>query len=103
MLSPAKALAAAILLRLKNQWGSNGSNLNEHGRDFQRACEIFDGRLRPDIDSPRRGERRTSSISISDGTLIAVTWTSRAEDSVRVISARRARRAKERQYRQVHG
>jgi uncharacterized DUF497 family protein len=83
--------------------GKRRSNIVKHGMDFQRACEIFDGRPRLDIGSPRRGEHRTLTIAVLNVTLIAVTWTLRGEDSVRVISVRRARRAEERQYRQVHG
>lgn len=79
------------------------SNIGKHGVDFQRAREIFDGRPRVDIESPRGDEHRILSVSILDEAMVAVTWTRRSEDVVRLISVRRARRGEGRQYRQVYG
>ncbi len=71
------------------------SNLEKHGFDFQRAIRIFDGRPRLDIPSRRGDEERVLSV--------AVAWTQRDLDAVRIISVRRARRAEEKQHRQLHG
>ena len=49
------------------------SNINKHGMDFRRACEVFDGRPRLEIESPRRDEHRTLTTALSNETLITVT------------------------------
>jgi uncharacterized protein len=79
------------------------SNIVKHGIDFLFASQMFDGRVRLDFDSARSREQRTLSIAELDGKLIAVAWTWRDDDVVRIISARRARREEERAYRQPFG
>lgn len=79
------------------------SNIAKHGIDFLFASQMFDGRVRLDFDSPRSREQGTLSIAELDGKLIAVAWTWRDDDVVRIISARRARREEERAYRQLFG
>jgi uncharacterized DUF497 family protein len=79
------------------------SNITKHGIDFQRALQMFDGRPRLDIGSPRRGEERSLSVAILDGRLVTIVWVWRNDDMIRIISVRRARRAEEGQYRQIHG
>jgi uncharacterized DUF497 family protein len=79
------------------------SNIDKHGLDFRRALEIFDGRPRLDMPSPRGDEVRILSVAIFNDRFAAVTWIWRGDDKIRIISVRRARRAEERQYRQLHG
>jgi uncharacterized DUF497 family protein len=79
------------------------SNLDKHGLDFRRVLEIFDGRPRLDVPSPRGDEERTLSVAIFNDRFAAVTWTWRGDDTIRIISVRRARRAEERQYSHLHG
>jgi uncharacterized protein len=79
------------------------SNLGKHGIDFVDAIDIFDGRLRFDFASPRRGEHRMVSIGELDGVGVAVAWTRRGPDTVRIISVRRARREEKKPYREIHG
>jgi len=78
------------------------SNIDKHGLDFRDALRIFDGRPRLDVGSSRGEEERTLSVAIFDERFAAVTWTWRGNDTIRIISVRRARRAEERQYRQLH-
>jgi len=78
------------------------SNIAKHGIDFLLASQMFDGRVRLDFESPRDDEHRILSITELDGKVIAVAWTWRDEDVVRIISARRARREEERAYRQLY-
>ena len=78
-------------------------NLAKHRIDFVDASAVFDGRMRLDTGSPRRGEECFATTAWLEGQLITVIWTSRGEDRVRIISARRARDGEERQYRQLHG
>jgi uncharacterized protein (DUF4415 family)/uncharacterized DUF497 family protein len=61
------------------------SNIAKHGIDFLLVSQMFDGRMRLDFESPRGKEQRTLSIAELDGKLIAVVWTWRGDDVVRVI------------------
>jgi uncharacterized protein len=79
------------------------SNIEKHGIDFVVARHIFDGRPRRDFASPRGGEYRVLSVGVLNGTAVAVAWTRRGVDTIRIISARRARREEEEKYREVHG
>lgn len=56
---------------------------------------MFDGRPRLDIEPSRSDEERTLSVAIVDERFTAVTWTWPGDDTVRIISVRRARRAEE--------
>jgi uncharacterized DUF497 family protein len=78
------------------------SNIAKHGIDFLLASELFDGRLRLDLDSPRGNEQRILSIGQLQDKLIAIARTLRGKDVVRIISARRARHEEERAYRQLY-
>jgi uncharacterized DUF497 family protein len=75
-------------------------NLEKHGIDFLRACQVFDGRPRLDIASPRKGEQRFQTTAQFGSRFVTVVWTERA-GVVRIISARRARDGEERAHRQV--
>jgi uncharacterized protein len=79
------------------------SNIDKHRIDFLRATLIFDGRPHLELDSPRRSEKRFLRIAQLEGRLIAVAWTRRGKDVVRIISARRASDEEKRAYRQLHG
>jgi uncharacterized protein len=75
----------------------NRSNLAKHGIDFDDAVEIFYGSvvLRR---SDRNNEERWLAIGLLENRLITVVFTRRA-DVIRTISARRARKNEEREYR----
>jgi uncharacterized DUF497 family protein len=77
------------------------ANTEKHGFDFIWARQLFDGRPRFDLSSPRDNEPRILSIGEIDRVMVAAVWTSRGEDTVRIISVRRARHEEERQYRQL--
>jgi uncharacterized DUF497 family protein len=79
------------------------ANIDKHGIDFLDARQLFDGRPRYDIDSPRGDEPRILSIGELDGEMTTVIWTLRGENICRIISVRRARNEEKRQYSQVHG
>jgi uncharacterized DUF497 family protein len=72
-------------------------NLAKHGIDFDGAIEVFYG---PVIlrRSDRNNEERWTALGYSDNRLIVVVFTRRA-DVIRIISARRARKNEEREYR----
>jgi uncharacterized protein len=79
------------------------SNVDEHGIDFIRTVQVFDGQPRLDGTSPRGDENRMVTVAALEGRLIAVVWTWRGDNTVRIISARRARIGEERAYEQVYG
>ena len=72
-------------------------NLAKHGIDFDNAIEVFYG---PIIlrRSDRNNEERWTALGYSDNRLLLVVFTQRAE-VIRIISARRARKNEERDYR----
>jgi uncharacterized DUF497 family protein len=77
------------------------ANIEKHGFDFIWARRLFDGRPRFDLMSPRGNEHRILSVGEIDQVMIAAAWTPRGEETVRIISVRRARHAEERQHRQL--
>jgi len=74
-----------------------GLNIAKHGIDFDSAIEVFYG---PIIlrRSDRNNEERWTALGYSDDRLILVVFTRRA-DVIRIISARRARKNEESEYR----
>ena len=68
------------------------SNLQKHGIDFIRACQIFDG-LTVEFEDNRYdyGEDRFIAIGETQGVILTVVFTYR-EDLIRLISARPATR-----------
>src|ERR1700677_1946952 len=72
-------------------------NLANHGIDFDGAMEVFYG---PIIlrRSDRNNEERWTALGYLDDRLIVVVFT-RRKDVIRIISARRARKNEEREYR----
>jgi uncharacterized protein len=83
----------------KFDWNERKSeqNLAKHGIDFEDATEVFYG---PIIlhRSDRKNEERWIAIGSLEDRLITVVFT-RREDVIRIISARRARKNEEREYR----
>lgn len=74
-------------------------NIGDHGLDFDKASKIvsahgFERR------SDRRGEARWQKTGEMDGKLWTVVFTKRGKN-IRVISARRARKNEDREYRAI--
>jgi uncharacterized protein len=80
-------------------WDKRKSELNlaKHGIDFGDAIEVFYGPIMLRR-SDRNNEERWIVIGHSENRLIAVVFT-RRENVIRIISARRARKNEERDYR----
>lgn len=78
------------------------SNIEKHGLDFREVEVLFDGRALLHIPSRRSSEDRVLTFGRLGDQLIAVVWTERGEGKRRIISARRARDAEERQHRQLY-
>jgi uncharacterized DUF497 family protein len=81
------------------EWDDDKSraNLAKHGIDFEEASDIFYGPIVVH-QSDRNNEERWIAIGSLEDRLITVVFTRRA-DFLRIISARRARKNEEREYR----
>jgi uncharacterized DUF497 family protein len=75
----------------------NLANRAKHTIDFDDAIEVFGGPVLL-LRSDRNNEERWVAVGSLENRLIAVIFTRRA-DVVRIISARRARKNEEREYR----
>ena len=74
------------------------SNIVKHRVDFADAARVFEGRVR--VREERRrdyGEDRFSAVGEADGRLFYVVYT-RRDDTIRIISARRAGRHEREEY-----
>jgi hypothetical protein len=80
------------------EWDSKKRELNlrKHRIDFEDAIEVFDGPIL--VRRSDREEERWIAIGSLESRLIAVVFTRRA-DVIRIISARRARKNEENEYR----
>jgi uncharacterized DUF497 family protein len=77
--------------------------LAERQIDFLRvAVELFDGRPLLTVPTPRNAEERFLSIGQIEGRFFAVVWIWR-DEAIRIITARRARHAEEKQYHTTYG
>lgn len=77
-------------------------NFDKHEIDFNDAVDVFDGRLSFTKPGNSEQEKRwLTTACVDDGTFITVVWTQRG-GRTRIISARRARDAEKRAYRQLH-
>ena len=79
------------------------ANIAKHGIDFIRAQKVFDGRPAYDYPSTFSDEMRHITVADLEGRLLAVVWTWREGDVIRLISARSARNGEKRKYRELHG
>ena len=77
------------------------SNIEKHAIDFRDVAAVFDGRLVMSRQSSRDREERFVTVGAISGRIVAVVWTWRGENCIRIISARRARDAEERHYRRL--
>jgi len=76
--------------------------LEARGLDFVDVEILFDGRPLYTVASPRSAEERWLSVGELNGRLIAVVWTWRNE-TIRIITMRRARDAEQERYRTLFG
>ena len=76
--------------------------LAERGIDFLRVTSLFDGRPLLTVPTLRGNEERFLSIGLIEEKFFAVIWTWR-DGAIRIVTARRARDAEEKQYRALYG
>jgi len=79
----------------------NTNNIKKHGIAFPDAAKIF---LRPRLEqrSDRKGEKRFITIGEVNNRIIAVIYTKRG-NKIRIISARKARKNEEKEFRSLQG
>jgi uncharacterized DUF497 family protein len=85
-------------MKLRFEWdeAKNKSNIDKHGLDFQDAMELFLG-VEPFLvaleSSEDHGEDRWKGIGILQGAIVVVVvFAERGEDTIRIISMRKANR-----------
>jgi uncharacterized protein len=77
----------------------NKSNRQRHGLDFTEAEPIFNPSLFVDIDDREDyGEERYVGLGLLDGRVVVVIFTQPDDDTVRVISRRKANSYERQQY-----
>ena len=86
---------------MKFEWddAKNRANIRKHGLHFAEAAEMFDGPLlvRPDT-SEDYGEERWIGIGSIRGHLAFVVFSESTDDTIRIISLRKADREERKQY-----
>jgi uncharacterized protein len=69
----------------------NQENIRKHGFDFADAWEIFESPMRTALDRRKDyGEDRWNGIGLLGNRIVVVVFTERGEDTIRVISLRKA-------------
>jgi hypothetical protein len=77
----------------------SGSNVRKHGIDFTDVPQIFSGPMLVDLDDREDyGEDRWFGIGWLRDILTVVVWTEPKENSVRIISARKANEYERKRY-----
>lgn len=75
------------------EWDENKrqANIQKHGIDFVDVIEVFKSPMLTQLDTREDyGEDRWIGIGVMKGRIIVVAYTERSEDTVRIISARKA-------------
>jgi len=80
------------------------SNMNKHGVSFEDAVRVFFDPLRIDIHDIREnyGGERWAVIGMAWSAVLYLVYTMRNENTIRIISARKADAQEERRYCQAH-
>lgn len=79
----------------------NKSNQSKHGLDFTEARRVFNPSLFVDIDDREDyGEERYVGLGLLDGRVVVVIFTQPDDNTVRVISLRKANSYERQQYSQ---
>lgn len=82
----------------------NEENIRKHGIDFADIPEIFNGPMLIDLDDRvDYGEDRWIGIGLLRTLVTVVIFTERVNDTIRIISARKATRYERKRYEQAFG
>ncbi|OLB02512.1 MAG: hypothetical protein AUH21_05390 [Nitrospirae bacterium 13_2_20CM_62_7] len=78
------------------------ANIAKHGVDFLDAPEMFEGPMLVAPDTRKEyGESRQIGVGFIQGRLMAVVFTERDSDTIRIISIRKANQREEAQYKKA--
>lgn len=78
------------------------SNIIGHGLDFADSREIFEGPMLTGLDEREDyGEDRWIGVGLLKGIVVVIVFTERGEDTIRVISLRKALKHERIKYEQV--
>ena len=79
-------------------------NLQKHGISFEDAEHVFYdlGRIETYDGSQDYGEDRWATIGLASSAVLYVVYTVRSEETIRLISARKANAHEQKQYRQAN-
>lgn len=77
----------------------NKENIHKHGFDFADAWEIFEAPMRTALDTKKDyGEGRWIGIGLLGNRVVVVVFTERREDTIRIISLRKALKYERKQF-----
>ena len=69
----------------------NRENLRKHGFDFNDAWQVFQTPVLDELDERSYyGEQRWNGIGLLGDRIVAITYTFRSDDTIRIISLRKA-------------
>ena len=89
---------------MKFEWDEekNNENIRKHGIDFVDVPEIFDWYMLIDLDTREEyGEDRYIGIGILHNMITVVVYTERQDETIRLISARKANKHERKKYQDV--
>ncbi|ABM60732.1 BrnT family toxin [Verminephrobacter eiseniae] len=91
---------------MKLEWDADKAalNLQKHGISFEDAALVFydDGRIESYDGREDYGEDRWATIGLAVWSVLYVVYTVREEESIRIISARKAISHEQQQYREAN-
>ena len=77
----------------------NQENIRKHGFDFADAWEIFEAPMQVALDTKEDyGEDRWNGIGLLGNRIVVVVFTERSEDTIRIISLRKALKHERRKF-----
>jgi len=80
----------------------NPINIRKHGLSFADAWRMFNAPMLTKLDDRQEyGEDRWIAIGLLDTRVVVLIYTERSEDSIRIISPRKAKTHERKQYEQV--
>lgn len=88
-------------MQLKFEWdeNKNASNIRKHQIDFNDISELFQRPMLIDYDDGRDyNEERWIGIGLLRNVAVAIVFTERGKNTIRIISARKATKEERRQY-----
>ena len=81
----------------------NASNIKKHGMDFADTAQVFNSPMLIGLDERKMyGEDRWIGVGLMDNRVVVIIFTEPDEDTIRVISFRKATTDERKKYEQEH-